>query len=215
MGNIKYKRKVKKTIKNFYISPKQTFRNNDVRIFELANTIQLIFKSISWFYMTWVFTERYYRIEFNTLAAENENFLPYNGFLLFSLQLIISQKRQQQQYITNATFNQFLSILQVTFFARNVNKIAHFQGEFFSGLFFHCNRNSIEKAFFYATTAKLNSKNNCIKSFLFADTTRSKSRCQLLRGKIPFLVLRKILLNVKHFSPVESENMQILWCFKH
>ena len=42
-----------------------------------------------------VFTERYYRIDFNTLAAENENFLANKGHLQFPLQLVISQKQQQ------------------------------------------------------------------------------------------------------------------------
>ena len=42
-----------------------------------------------------VFTERYYQTDFNTLPAENENFLPNKGHLAFPLQLITSQKRQQ------------------------------------------------------------------------------------------------------------------------
>ena len=50
-----------------------------------------------------VFTKRYYRIDPNTLTAKSEDFLPNKGHLPFPLQLIISQKRQQYQYITNTT----------------------------------------------------------------------------------------------------------------
>ena len=69
--------------------------------------------------------------------------------------------------------------MQVTFFARNIDKIAHFQREvaffvwffflrvFFQSFLFHGNRNSTEKMFFFATTVKLNSQNNRIKSFPF------------------------------------------------
>ena len=65
--------------------------------------------------------------------------------------------------------------MQITFFARNVNKIAHFQGEviyfvrgFFKRYLFLGDRNSAEKLFFYATIIKLNSQNSCIKSFPFS-----------------------------------------------
>ena len=150
------------------------------------------------------FTERNYQIDFNTLPAGNKIFSSNKGYLPFPFQLVISQKRWQQQYITNSTAYSFLSILLVTFFARNVNKIAHFQGEvdffvwlflrvFFRG-FFHGNRNSTEKVFFFATTVKLNSQNNCVKNI---PIRRYKEK--LLREKIPFLVLRKILLNAMDF----------------
>ena len=75
-----------------------------------------------------VFPERYDRIDFNILPAESENFLPNKSDLEFLLQTIISQKRQQQQYTTNCIAYYFLSILQVTCFARNINKIVHLQG---------------------------------------------------------------------------------------
>ena len=158
--------------------------------------------------MTRVFTERYYRIDLNTLPTKNENFLPNKGYLPFPLQLIISQKSQQQQYITNAIACQFLSILQVTFFARNLNKIAHFQevvflfgffSEFFSGGFFHGKRKSTKKMFFFATTVKPNSQNNCIKGFPFCRHKEKQVSLLAASRKIPCLVFRKIPLNVKHF----------------
>ena len=40
------------------------------------------------------FTKRSFRIDFNTLPAENEIFLPNKGDLLFPPQPIISQKQQ-------------------------------------------------------------------------------------------------------------------------
>ena len=39
--------------------------------------------------------------------------------------------------------------------------------EFFSGFFFHGNRNSTEKVLFFASIIKRNSQNNCVKSFPF------------------------------------------------
>ena len=43
-----------------------------------------------------VFTERYYPTDFNTVPAENENFLPKITVIWrFPLQVIISQKWQQ------------------------------------------------------------------------------------------------------------------------
>ena len=79
------------------------------------------------------FTERCYHIDFKKFPVEKENFFPNKGHLPLPLQLILSQKQQQQQYITNTTAYQLLKsyffksyLLQVTFFARNVNKIADF-----------------------------------------------------------------------------------------
>ena len=45
--------------------------------------------------------------------------------------------------------------------------VCFFFQSFFPGFLFHGNRNSTEKVFFFATTVKLNSENNCIKSFPF------------------------------------------------
>ena len=42
-----------------------------------------------------IFTKWYSRIDFNTLPAENKNFLPSKGHLPFPLQLIIPQEQQQ------------------------------------------------------------------------------------------------------------------------
>ena len=98
-----------------------------------------------------VFTKRGYRINFNTLPSENEDFLPSKSHLPFPLQLIISQKRQKQQYITNAIAYQFLSTLQVTFFAN----------------FFYVVTEILLERCFFVTTVKLNSQNNCINSFPF------------------------------------------------
>ena len=39
-----------------------------------------------------VFSERYHRIDFNTLAAENENFLQNMGHLPFPLSFVVSTK---------------------------------------------------------------------------------------------------------------------------
>ena len=72
--------------------------------------------------------------------------------------------------------------------------------------FFPCNRNSTEMVLFFAAIVKLNGENSCIKSFFSPDLRRNKYVCYFLRRKVPFLVLRKILLNVKRFS---------LWGFKH
>ena len=138
-----------------------------------------------------VFTERYYRIIFNTLSAENEDFLLNKGQLPFPLQLIITQKRQQQQYIAtdataNATAYQFLSILQVTFFARNVNKITRFQGEvvvlfvwlfseFFSGFFFFMVTEILQKKCTFLPPQNLIAKIIVQKVFLFVDTRRREA----------------------------------------
>ena len=64
--------------------------------------------------------------------------------------------------------------MQVTFLARNVNRIAHSQGElvflfeFFLQSFFRGFFMITEKVYFFATMVKLNNQNNCIKTFLFS-----------------------------------------------
>ena len=52
-------------------------------------------------------------------------------------------------------------------FSRSYLSLFGFFSEFFSGGFFHGKRNSTKKMFFFATTVKLNSQNNCTKGFPF------------------------------------------------
>ena len=109
------------------------------------------------------------------IACRKRKFFSKYGHLPFPLQLITSQKRQQQQYITNTTAYQFLSILKLLYLQEMLTKqhifkekllfLFGFFSEFFFGVFFHGNRNSTEKVFFSATTVKLNSQNNCVKMF--------------------------------------------------
>ena len=127
-----------------------------------------------------VFTEKYYLTDLNTLRKK-KNLFQIRVICLFPLQLIIYLKRQQ--YITNATANQFLSISQATFFVRNIEKIGHFQGKaaffrlrffffFFQSnfpcIFFMATEILEKKESFFANVVKINSQNNCIKSFPFS-----------------------------------------------
>ena len=76
-----------------------------------------------------------------------------------------------------------------------------FQSFFPVFFFFHGERNSTGKVFLFATTVEFNSQNNCIKSFSFRRYKEKRLSLLAASWKIPFMVLRKILLNVKHFFP--------------